>query len=200
MPDCGYCDESFDDESAYRDHLRAEHADELGPIDRRRVETDGGSGLPTGPLALGLVLVVSAAVVGYVVFLPGGGGADAATDGPVNVGSVHYHGTMEVVVDGDPVDFSQPEYQYRNTGVDAFHFEAGDGTTWHGHAEEVTLAWAMESLGIGVTPETVTFDGTTYDDADPDSNVTITVDGEPVTPSSYVLQEGDAVRIVVEVE
>lgn len=200
MPDCGYCDESFDDESGYRDHLRDQHADELGPIDRRRVETGGGGGgLPTGPLAIGLVLVVSAAVVGYVIFLPGGGGGAADEGGPVNVGSVHYHGTMEVVIAGDPVDFSQPEYQYRNTGVDAFHFEAGDGTTWHGHAEDVTLHWAMDSLGIGVTAETVSFEGTTYDDADPDTNVTVTVDGKPVTPSSYVLEEGDAVRIVVEV-
>lgn len=200
MPDCGYCDDSFDDESAYRDHLRDEHADELGPIDRRRIETDDGGGLPTGPLAIGLVLVVSAAVVGYVIFLPGGGGSDADNGGPVNVGGVHYHGTLEMVVDGEPVDFSQPEYQYRTTGVDAFHFEAGDGTTWHGHAERVTLHWAMDSLGIGVTAETVTFQGTTYDDADSTTSVTVTVDGDPVTPSDYVLREGDAVRIVVEVE
>jgi hypothetical protein len=200
MPDCGYCDQAFDDEAAYLDHLRAEHADELGPIDRRRVDTDGGGGLPTGPLAIGLVLVVSAAVVGYVIFLPGGGGGDTSAGGPTNIGGVHYHGTMEMVIDGDPVDFSQPSYQYRNTGVDAFHFEGGDGTTWHGHAENVTLAWAMNSLDIGVTAETVRFEGTTYDDADSDTNVTVTVDGEPVTPSTYVLEEGDAVRIIVEVE
>lgn len=195
MPDCGYCDESFDEEAAYHDHLRAVHADELGPIDRRRIADDSGGGLPTGPLALGLVLLVSAAVVGYVIFLPGGGGA--AGDGPRNLGSVHYHGTMEVVIDGQQVDFSQSRYQLQ---ADAFHFEANDGTRWHIHAQDVTLAWAMESLGIGVTAETVTFDGTTYDDADPDTTVSLTVDGEAVTPSTYVLQEGDAVRIVVQIE
>lgn len=198
MPDCGYCDASFDDEAAYLDHLRTAHRDELGPIDRRRVETDSGWDLPTGPLALGVVLLASAAVVGYVVFLPGGGG-NANADGPYDVGSVHYHGTLELVVAGERVDFSQPQYQYRNTGVDPFHFEGGDGTRWHVHARNVTLAWAMGSLGIDVTAETVTFNGTTYDDADPDTTVSITVNGEPVTATTYVLQRDDAVRIVVEV-
>lgn len=199
MPDCGYCDESFDDEAAYLDHLREAHADELGPIDRRRVSPEGGGGLPTGPLALGLVLVASAAIVGYVIFLPGGGGG-TASDGVQNVGGDHFHGTLEMVVDGQPVDFSQPQYQFRNSGVRAFHFEGGDGTTWHAHAEVVTLSWAMESLDIGVTADTVTFEGTTYDDADPGTTVTVTVNGNEVTPDEYALQEGDAIRIVVEVE
>lgn len=197
MPDCGYCDESFDDEATYHDHLRAVHVDELGPIDQRRVATDSGSGLPTGPLALGIVLLAAAAVVGYVVFLPAGGG-DADGDGPQNIGSVHYHGTIEMVVAGDPVDFSQAEYQ-RPREHPAFHFEGGDGTTWHGHAEGVSLAYAMDTLDITVTADTVTFEGTTYDDADPDTTVTVTVNGEPVTPADYLLGEGDAIRIVVEV-
>lgn len=194
MPDCGYCDASFDDEAAYHAHLRADHADELGPIDRRRVATDADGGLPTGPLALGAVLLASVAIIGYVVFLTGSGGA---ADGPQNVGSVHYHGTMEMVVDGQPVDFSQSEYQLQ---ANAFHFEANDGRQWHGHAQQVTLAWAMESLGIGVTADTVTFEGIVYDDADSDTTISVTVNGEPVTPEEYVLQEGDAIRIVVEVE
>lgn len=200
MPDCRYCDESFDDEASYDDHLRDEHAEELGPIDRRRVASDGdGGGLPTGPLALGLVLLASAAVVGYVIFLPGGGGGTAAGDGPTNIGGVHYHGTIEMVIAGDTVDFSQPEYQ-RPREHPAFHFEGGDGTTWHGHAEGVTLAYAMNTLDISVTADTVTFEGTTYDDADPDTRVSITVNGNAVTPSTYVLEEGDAIRIIVEVE
>lgn len=194
MPDCGYCDDTFDDEATYRAHLREAHADELGPIDRRRVDTESGGGLPTGPLAIGVVLLVAAAVVGYVIFLPGGNaGSDA---GPHNLGGVHYHGSMEMVIDGERVDFSQSKYQLQ---ADPFHFEANEGTRWHVHAEGVTLAWAMESLGISVTADSVTFEGTTYDEADPDTTVRITVNGEPVTPSSYVLQRGDAVRIVVEI-
>jgi len=104
---------------------------------------------------------------------------------------------MEVVIDGQRVDFSRSQYQLQ---ADAFHFEANEGRRWHVHARGVTLAWAMESLGIPVTAETVTFEGRTYDDSDPDTTVTIRVNGEPVTPSSYVLQRGDRVRIVVEVQ
>lgn len=195
MPECAYCGDSFEGEEAYLSHLRAAHEDELGPIDRRRVATEGSGGLPTGPLAIGVVVLAAAAVVAYVVFLSSSGGG-AAADGPTNVGSVHFHGTMEMVVDGERVDFGQSRYQLQ---ADAFHFENGDGSRWHGHAEGVTLAWAMESLGIGVTESSVTYDGTTYDEADPSTTVNVTVDGEPVIPGEYVLQEGDAVRIVVEV-
>lgn len=193
MPECAYCGAAFDGEAAYLDHLREAHLDELGPIDRRRVAPEEGTdGLPTGPLAIGVVLLASAVVVGYVIFLPG---SDAAQDGPTNLWGVHYHGTIEMIVDGERVDFSQDRYQLQ---ADAFHFEGGDGTRWHVHAQGVTLAWAMESLGIAVTPDSVTVDGTTYDDADAGTDVSVTVNGEPVTPSSYVLREGDAVRIVVE--
>lgn len=195
MPECDYCGEPFDGEDAYLAHLRSTHIDELGPIDRRRVAPETSGGLPTGPLAIGVVVLASAAVVAYVSFFASGGGGTSA-DGPTNLGSVHYHGTMEMVVDGEHVDFGQSRYQLQ---ADAFHFEANDGTRWHVHAEGVTLAWAMDSLGISVTESTVTFEGTTYDDADPETNVTVTVDGEPVVPSSYLLQEGDAIRIVVEV-
>lgn len=194
MPECAYCGAAFDGETAYLDHLREAHLDELGPIDRRRVAPDDGSaGLPTGPLAIGVVLLASAVVVGYVIFLPGSG---AAEDGPTNLWGVHYHGTIEMIVDGERVDFSQDRYQLQ---ADAFHFESGDGTRWHGHAEDVTLAWAMETLGIEVTATSVTYEGTTYDDADPDTTVVVTVNGEHVTPSTYELAEGDAIRIVVEV-
>lgn len=197
MPDCGYCEASFDDEAAYLDHLREVHAAELGPIDQRRVATESSDGLPTGPLAIGLVVLAAAAVIGYVIFLTGSG-ESANGAGPQNVGSVHYHGTIEVVVDGMVVDFSQPKYQ-RPQENPAFHFEGGDGTTWHVHAEGVTLAYAMATLDIDVTGDTVTVDDTTYDDADPDTTVRVEVNGDAVVPTEYVLNEGDAVRIVVEV-
>lgn len=196
MPECAYCGETIDGEAAYLDHLREAHLDELGPIDRRRVSTDeGGLALPTGPLAIGVVLLASAVVVGYVIFLPGGGGA-GPNEGPTNLWGVHYHGTIEVIIDGERLDFSRDRWQLR---ADAFHFEGNEGNRWHGHAELVTLAWAMDTLGIDVTATTVTYEGTTYDDAGPDTMVSVAVDGEPVDPATYVLEEGDAIRIVVEV-
>jgi hypothetical protein len=195
MEECDYCGESFEGEKAYVKHLRTEHVDELGPIDRRRVGADdeGGSDLPVGPLALALVIGATVAIVAYVTFFAGGGGTASGSVGPA--GSAHYHGSMDVVVLGERVDFSRSEYQLRD---DRFHFEAGDGTQWHAHATGVTLDYAMESLGFDVTRTSFTYQGTTYRDSSEEYTVRVTVNGDRVNPGEYVLQEGDRVRVVVE--
>lgn len=206
MADCRYCDQRFETDEAYHSHLRSAHADELGPIDRRRAgfADEDKSGLSAAPIALGGVLLVSVAVVAYVIFFTGGGSAGG---GPSAIGSVHTHGTMTMVVDGQQVDFSQSQYQ-RASHEQAFHFEGGDGSIWHVHAQGVTLKYALDTLGIGVTENSVTFEGTTYNASNPGTNVTVEVNGRSVTPSEYVLQgvsdegaarngEGDNVRIVV---
>lgn len=211
MHDCPHCAESFETETDYLEHLRDDHPDAFGTVDRRRLDQlrgdDGGAGVSTTALLLGGLAVVVLAVVAFVTFGLGGSSSDsgvAAARTPTNVGSVHYHGTMEMVVLGDPVDFSRDRYQLQ---ADAFHFEGGDGRVWHGHAQGVTLEWAMASLGIEVTETSVTFEGTTYRDSDPEYTVSVTVDGQSVDPSTYVLQgaqnadaaasQGDNVRIVV---
>lgn len=211
MPDCDYCGESFDSEGAEIKHLRAEHRDELGPIDRRRVGDidDDDEGLPTGPIALGVVLVAAVAVVAYVIFIAGGGGGTAAGQ-PHSVGSVHYHGTINATIDGQQLDFSRPRFQ-RPQEYPAFHFEGGDGSIWHVHAQDVTLAYAMNTLGIGVADSSVTFDGTTYRDNSSEWEVVVEVDGNDVDPDQFVLEgvsdeqaarrgEGQHVRIVVRPE
>lgn len=189
MPDCDYCGASFEGEEAYHDHLRADHLDELGPIDRRLVGEGGsGSSFPTGPVALVAILGVTAALVAYVTFFTGGSSAS----GVGAVGSAHYHGTIQVTVLGDQVDFSRSEYQLR---ADRFHFEGGQGTEWHAHATGVTLDFAMESLGFDVTRDSFTYEGTTYEDG-AGYDVQVRVNGESVSPD-YVLAEGDDVTITV---
>ncbi len=223
MPECDYCRDSFDDEDAYLHHLKDEHEGTLGAIDRRRIEEnidDGGSGLPTGPLVLGAVILAAVLVVVYVVVFVAGSDATPATEtsadgdageaslaevaqAPGPAGSAHEHGTVEVVIDGREIDFSRQEYQLQ---ADEFHFEGGDGRTWHTHANGVTLEWAMSTLDIGVSEDTVVFDGTVYRDSDPGTSVTVTVNGEPVDPQTYELRGtatasadgGDHIRVVVE--
>jgi len=201
MPDCRYCDRTLEDEDAYSRHLADEHADELGPIDRRRIQSgeDGGFDVDVAPLALIAVLGVAAAIVAYVVFLSGSGssapGIDAGTT-PHGVGSVHYHGTIEMTVDGERVDFTRTEYKHPRENP-AFHFEGRDDPRWHVHARDVTLEYAMATLGIGVTTDSVTFQGTTYRDSAADTTVVVEVNGKSVTPSEYVLKQGDSIRIVV---
>jgi sulfur carrier protein ThiS len=198
--ECDHCGASFDDEEAYLRHLRDRHGDELGPIEQRRVATlesgdDGPDAVVYGAV-LGAVALVG--LLAYVLFFSGGGatGTDGpgagSNGGPYDVGSVHHHGTITVTIGGDELDFSRQQFQYQ---ADPFHFENRDGEQWHVHAKGVTLSYAMGTLDIGVTEDTVTYDGTTYGD-DPDETVVVEVNGESVDPEEYVLQEGDHVRIV----
>lgn len=83
MHDCDYCGAQFEDEKPLLEHLRDEHGDELGPIDRKRVSQlgGGGSGLPQGATVFvlaGLALVGLAAV--YTLFFSGGGGGGSAVE------------------------------------------------------------------------------------------------------------------------
>ncbi|WP_336135241.1 hypothetical protein [Natronomonas amylolytica] len=193
MPECEYCGASHDSEEAHLKHLKAEHADELGPIDKRRVgDVDGDDGgLPTGPLALGVVMLLSIGIVGYVVFVAGGSGPD----GIGQAGSAHYHGTMEMTVLGEEVDFSQEGYQVEDQ---RFHFEGGDGTQWHAHATGVTFEYGMEALGFEVdrSPTTLVYEGETYVDGE-GYEVVFEINGEAVSDLEYTLQEGDSIRVVV---
>ena len=204
MPECSYCGETFDEETAHLRHLEAEHAGDLGTIDKRRVADlgDDDGEFPTGPVVLGGVFLIAIAVVAYVIFFAGGG--TGTGDSPGSMGSAHEHGTMEMVVLGEEVDFSQDRYQI---AADRFHFENRNGEIWHTHATGVTLQWAMGTLpDIEITEGSVTYQGTTYADDDPSYEVIVEVNGEPVDPAEHVLdgvsdasraEQGDAVRIVV---
>ena len=214
MNKCRYCGREFNGESAHHDHLREAHADELGPIDRRRLESESENRSRTPIVLAGVVLMLALGVMagaGYVLFGGGGGtgsaagsaaGANATDPGaveavaqaPTSVGSVHTHGTIEMRVAGQSIDFSQSQYQLQ---ADPFHFENGNGDRWHVHAEGVTLEYAMSTLDISVTNESVTYEGETYR-AEGNTTVMVAVNGEPVVPSEYVLQDGDRVRIVVQ--
>ena len=191
MPECDYCGAPHDSEGAHLDHLESEHYDELGPIDKRRVD-DRGSGfdVPVGPIAIGVVLVAAAGILGYVVFVAGGNGSQEI--GPYQ--SDHYHGTMEMTVLGDDVDFSQSQYQVRDN---RFHFEGGNGQRWHAHATGVTFGYAMSALGFDVStdPNTLVYRGDTYTDGE-GYEVVLEVNGDSVG-TDYVLKQDDDIRVVV---
>lgn len=202
MHECDHCSESFEDEEPYLEHVRDEHEEDLGPIEQRRVDAmdDGSDGVPgfvyAAAVVVGLVLLGGAAVG----LLGGGGGGstdtlnDSAPRQPTNVGGPHYHGGMTVTIDGRSLDFSQPEFQ-RARKNPAFHYERGNGDRWHGHAEGVTLEYALESLGIDVAADALAFDGSVYRSSEGDT-VRYVVNGEPVDPTTYVLQPNDQVEVV----
>lgn len=198
MPDCDYCDAAFDEEQAYLEHLAEAHWGELGAIDRRRVENEvdtAGSLVSRRVALLGAGGLGLAALGAAGIVLSGDGGGTGGPPTPHDLQGVHYHGTLVVAVDDRRVDFSQDQYQLQ---ADFFHFESGDGQRFHVHARGVTLQRALATLDIGVTATTLTLGERTYDDADPNTTVSVTVDGEAVDPETYVLQPEDDVRIVVE--
>lgn len=203
MPTCDYCGETFADEESHLDHLADAHEGDLGRIDQRRVDDHRGGdaegiNVTRAAAIAGIVTGLFLAVGAFVMFTGGGGGqtstASQAAPTPHDLGDVHYHGSLEVVVNGQQVDFSKDKYQLQER---FFHFEGGNGIEWHGHARGVTLKRAMATLDIGVTKNSVTFNGTTYTDGE-NANVTIVVNDEPVNPRTYVLQDSDNIRIVVE--
>lgn len=202
MRECSYCDEGFKSEGSYLEHLQEEHEGELSRIDRRRLEhRDVGEntlGVRYDLLAVGAIL----AVILFVTFHSGG----SSMQTPHDHGTVHYHGTMEVIVDGESLDFNQPQYLERDRH---FYFVSQDGASvWHAHSRGITVEYAAHTLGIEIDDggETVTIGGTTYHAQDPGTDVQITVDDRPVDPHTYELQgvqsptraeEGDHVEILV---
>ncbi len=191
MADCRYCDQSFDTEAAELAHLEAEHRDELGPIDRRRIGDvgDDDGGISVVWISAGVVLLSIVGIVGFVVFFGLNGGA--AADEPHGVGSVHTHGTMEVTIDGVTLDLEEPAFRENDQ---AFHFHAGyhdryGAQIYHLHAQGVTLQYALGTLGIEVNDAgtELTFDGERYDDGAPDTEIRIEANGEPVAPGEHVL-------------
>lgn len=189
MPECDYCGAAHESEAAHLDHLRSEHYDELGPIDKRRVDDrNEGSGFPTGPVAIGVVLLAAAGIVGYVVFAAGGSGSAAPTKD-------HYHGTLNVTITGETFDFSKAKWKNPRDNP-RFHFEGRDDDRWHAHnSGGVTLAYGMQTIGFIVEENSVTYNGTEYVDGE-GYEVIIQVNGNDVSPD-YVLKDQDDIRIVV---
>lgn len=197
MPDCDYCDEAFDGEEAYLDHLAAEHDGELGRIDRRRVDAHTSAGgidvPPTVIYGVAAVALVALALGGtYYV-------ADALSTPP----TVHEHGSLQLTIDGEPVQFHQQE-QYVRPGGEAepdFHFHSNRPGLWHMHPDQpgrLTVSEAFAAMNVELTAERLVIDGETYDATQDGVELTVTVNGEPVDPESHVLEEDD--ELVVEVQ
>ena len=88
MVECEYCGAAFDDEAAHLEHLGEEHAEELGAIDRRRVEAatdDEDGGLPVVGLLSGVTVLVVLVVAIWFFFLSGGSGVEGVDAEPTGL-------------------------------------------------------------------------------------------------------------------
>lgn len=192
MTDCEYCSETFSDEDSYLEHLASVHRAELGRIDQKRVEQqvgrdgdDEGDG-PSQLVLYGIGVTFLLIIVGTVALVLSMGGGEE--------GDIHEHGDITLEIDGEVYDFDQQQYYL---APEPFHFHQGQGNYWHMHPERVTLGEAMDIVDKPITETSIIVDGETYDDEDDDTDVTIAVDGEEVSPD-HELEDGDHIQITVD--
>lgn len=203
MPECEHCGHTLDSEQAYREHLQLRHGETPETTgERTGDEPNREKWLYVGiPIAVVLVLGLAAfglsATDGYGGDTPDSAGQEeavAASITPNALGSRHVHGQIEVVIDGNRIDFGERRYQLVD---EYFHMEGGDDDRWHVHGRDVSLEYAINTFpNLTIGPDSVTYDGRTYADG-ADVTVEITVNGDPVDPRSHVLEDGDDIRIVV---
>ncbi|WP_137287805.1 hypothetical protein [Halorussus salinisoli] len=109
----------------------------------------------------------------------------------------HPHGSLNVSVNGTTVDFTQSKYTHAD---DYFHFHGDEGAErWHAHSMNLTVDYAISAFpGLNLTNDTFTYENTTYENGENGTKINVTVNGETVDTSTYVLKDGDDVRVVVE--
>ena len=147
-------------------------------------------------------------LVGCLEVRPLEGGGDSGDgnggdgDGAAGDGEFYESGTMEVHVDGDPVDLAADRFQAEYADEDVrFHFHEDD-ENWHMEGERVTFAEGVDLLPRFAyerrdDAHVVTVDGETYDGREAGTDIEFRVDGEAVDPVEYDVRDGD--HLVVEV-
>lgn len=197
--DCTYCDETFDAESKHLKHLKKNHYDDLSAIDKRRVDSEFGSPEESRdwfPIIAGAAVVVILGAVLYFSVVASSGNGSVNTDGEIqpNFGAAHDHASWSVTIEGNTIDFSQDQYQLAH---DYVHFEGGDGSTIHLHATQVTIEYALEVHGFEADKNSLKYGDVQYNDSEEGTEVIYRVNGQEVDPTTYIIQDGDNVEIIV---
>lgn len=129
----------------------------------------------------------------------GDGTDDGSRDEPLDAS-----GTIEILVDDEPVDLTRDRFQAEHAEGDVLAF----------HLHEGSEEWFMEGRdrvsfgeGLNLLPHVsfehdagqhrLVVDGSEYDERDIGTEIEFRVDGEAVDPTSYELYDGD--ELVVEV-
>jgi len=110
-----------------------------------------------------------------------------ASVGPV--GSTHEHAVFVVAINGKRIDFSQPEFQMRSRKV---HFENGNGTVLHKHAEGVTIDYTLDTLGFNLTENCLK--GGKQEWCEETGNLRVQANGDPVS-GNYEIKQDDTVIV-----
>ena len=109
------------------------------------------------------------------------------------IGSAHEHAVFRLFINGQIVDFSQPQYQLKNRYI---HFEGSDGDTIHKHATGVDIGFLFETLGMKFSSECFTMDNVTqYCNEGSNALKFFVNDGRNDMYNNYVLKDNDQILI-----
>lgn len=112
------------------------------------------------------------------------------------LGSAHQHAAFLVKVNGENIDFSQPQYQVVS---DFIHVENGDGTTLHRHATNVTFADFLESVKMDIDEENnclIFTNGTQYCNNNGNQLRTFVNGNSAESISDYVINDSDRLLVI----
>jgi hypothetical protein len=144
-----------------------------------------------------IILPIIAAIViiaGISIYVSSQNTLSVAGFGPL--GSAHEHAAFLVKVNGQNIDFSQPQYQVQS---DYIHAENGDGTTLHRHATNVTFVDFLKSVKMDIDKKNncLTFtNGTEYCD-DENNKLRTFINGNSTgSISDYVLNNNDRLLVI----
>jgi flagellar basal body-associated protein FliL len=110
------------------------------------------------------------------------------------LGSEHVHAAFAVKINGEKLNFSQPQYQVRSKYI---HVENNDGNTLHRHATRVPVGEFFRSVGMNVTNNCFTLENKTSYCSNGTSNLEFYVNGNKTNSiANYVLKDNDRILIV----
>lgn len=123
-----------------------------------------------------------------------GGGSDDRLDAS---------GTIEITIDGSPVDLTRDRFQaeHAEDSALAFHLHDSDEYWYMEGREPVSFAEAIDHIphfeyASEDGKHVITYERV-YDGREPETDVTLRVDGEGVDPTEYELQDGDHLEIEI---
>ncbi len=137
------------------------------------------------------MVIVLIAIIGFRVQL-----ALEGADERFNT-EVHVHADFAVYMNGNQLDFSQTEYQssVSHEKDENVHLHDGDGKVVHRHAEGVTFAQFLKSIGYELGSDCFTTDIKEQYCTNASSTLAFYVNGNPADKTTYIPQEEDRILL-----
>ncbi|AEH36053.1 hypothetical protein [Halopiger xanaduensis] len=118
-------------------------------------------------------------------------------------GHDYERGTIDVTVNGEPIDLEAPRFQAENADNSSMDFHLHEGHEhWYMEGDRVTFAEGIDLLPHFAYEQmdgahVVTIDGTVYDGRDDETDIAFTVNGDEVDPTETEIHDGDSLQLEV---